>query len=74
MAYAPLVIVKKLQTVHFKITNNLAKLDDGLAKSPTVMVGETKNKQKMGENRGILKPSWAFVKANISRLQNTTAG
>ena len=44
---------------------NLAKLDDGLNKSPTVMVGEAKNNNnKMGKNRGILKPSWAFVETN----------
>jgi hypothetical protein len=44
---------------------NLAKLDDGLAESPTVMVVETKNNnKKLGKNRGILKPSWAFVETN----------
>ena len=32
---------------------NLAKLGDGLDESPTVMVGETKNKtKKLGKNRG----------------------
>ena len=37
---------------------NLAKLDDGLDKSPTVMVvDKTKNKTIFGKNRGILKPS-----------------
>ena len=40
---------------------NLAKLDDGFDESPTVMVGED-TKQK---NRGILKPSWAFVATKI---------
>jgi hypothetical protein len=43
---------------------NLAKLDDGLAESPTVMVVDKKNKRKKTifvKNRGILKPSWAFV-------------
>ena len=40
----------------------LAKLDDGLDESPTVMVGEDIN--KLGKNRGILKPSWAFVETN----------
>ena len=44
------------------INNNLAKLDDGLDESPTVMVGEDNN--KLGKNRGILKPSWAFVETN----------
>ena len=46
----------------------LAKLDDGLAESPTVMVvDKTKKTQKRQpcENRGILKPSWAFVETNI---------
>ena len=46
---------------------NLAKIDDGLAESPTVMVGETNNKTKttkIGENRCILKPSWAFIETN----------
>ena len=35
---------------------NLAKPDDGLHESPTFMV--------IDKNRGILKPSWAFVDAN----------
>ena len=39
------------------INQHLAKLDDGLAESPTVMVVD---KTKLGKNRGILKPSWAF--------------
>ena len=43
-------------------SENLAKLDDGLNESPTVMVGED-NKQ-LGKNRGILKQSWAFVETN----------
>ena len=42
---------------------NQAKLNDGLAESPTVMVGETKT-TKNRKNRGILKPSWAFVETN----------
>jgi hypothetical protein len=46
---------------------NLTKLDNGLAESPTVIVGEAKQNQKqLGKNRGILKPSWAFVVTNIS--------
>ena len=49
------------------IINNLAKLDDGLDESPTVMVGEDNNKQ-LGKNRGILKPSWAFVENNIVNM------
>jgi hypothetical protein len=44
---------------------NLAKLDDGLAVSPTVMVVETKNNKKLCKNRGILKPSWAFVETDF---------
>ena len=45
-----------------KPRENLAKLDSGLGKSPTVMVGEAKNNnKKLGKNRGILKPSWALV-------------
>ena len=31
---------------HVVHSKNLAKLDDGLAESPTVMVGETKNNTK----------------------------
>jgi hypothetical protein len=48
----------------------LAKLDDCLAKSPTVMVVDkkTKNKTIFGKNRGILKPSWAFVETNKTQL------
>jgi hypothetical protein len=26
------------------------------------MVGDNKKQTKLGENRGILKPSWAFIK------------
>ena len=54
-----------------QINDYLAKLDDGLAESPTVMVVETKQKQnkKLGKNRGILKPSWAFVETNIYLFQ-----
>ena len=33
---------------------DLAKLDDGLAESPTVMVGETKTKQKRKNPVGLL--------------------
>ena len=42
---------------------NLAKLDDGLDKSPTVMVGEDNSNKtrQFDKNRGKLKPSWAFV-------------
>ena len=40
---------------------NLAKLDDGLDESP-----------KLGKNRGILKPSWAFVKTKILDMQHET--
>ena len=38
---------------------NLAKLGDGHDESPAVMVGDYN--KKLGENRSILKPSWAFV-------------
>ena len=40
---------------------NLAKLDNGLDESHTVMVGEDNTHKKLGKNRGILKPSWPFV-------------
>jgi hypothetical protein len=41
---------------------NLAKLDDGLAESPTVMVvDKTKKNRKPCENRGIKKTSRAFA-------------
>ena len=46
--------------------NNLAKLDDGLDESTTVMVVETKSK-KLGKNRGIIKHSWAFVETNTKK-------
>ena len=50
----------------YKNIINLAKLDDGLAESPTVMVGDKQTKTTtFGKNRGILKPSWAFVETNI---------
>ena len=41
-----------------KIKYNLAKLDDGLDESPTVMVRKENNR------KGHTKPSWAFVKTN----------
>ena len=49
---------------------NLAKLDDGVDKSPTVMVVENKEKEeeKLSKNRGILKPNWAFVETNKTQL------
>jgi hypothetical protein len=54
-----------------KNTFNLAKLDDGLDESPTVMVIETKSKKsKLGKNRGILKPSWTFVKTNSGPIRS----
>ena len=47
---------------------NLAKLGDGLNESPTVMVGDKKQKTTVfGKNRGILKPSWTFVKTNKTK-------
>ena len=49
---------------------NLAKQDDGLNESPTVMVVETNKKTKFGKNRGILKPIWAFVKTNTKNHCN----
>ena len=51
----------------FKHISNLAKLDDGLDESPTVTVGED---NKIGKTRGILKPSWAFVKTNKVQYGN----
>ena len=50
-----------LKKMFCKNNMNISKLDDALAKRPTVMVGETKQTKKMGENRGILKLSWACV-------------
>ena len=49
---------------------NLAKLDDGLDKSPTVMVGEDNSNKtrQFDKNRGKLKPSWAFVDTNTTYL------
>ena len=42
--------------------STLAKLYDGLDESPTVMVRDKKQQtKKLGKNRGIRKPSWAFV-------------
>ena len=43
---------------------NLAKLGDGLDERPAVMVGD----RKQTENRGILKPSWAFIETKIGSL------
>jgi hypothetical protein len=57
----------KMLGCYSKLTNNLAKLHDGIDKSPTVMVGDRKQKQKLGKNRGILKPSWAFIETNRKR-------
>jgi hypothetical protein len=54
---------------------NLAKLDDGLAESPTVIVVDKRQKRQkrqktiFGKNRGILKPSWAFVETNMLILE-----
>ena len=36
------------------VNRNLAKLGDGLAESPTFMVGEKQQDRKLGKNRGIL--------------------
>ena len=47
-----------------EIRQKLAKLGDGLDESPTVMVVD--RKQQLRKNRGILKPSWAFVKTKIN--------
>ena len=41
---------------------NLAKIGDGHEKSPTVVVGD--HNKKLIKNRGILKPSWAYVETN----------
>ena len=43
---------------------NLAKPDPDLDESPTVTVGEMTTTKQLGNNRGILKPSWAFVETN----------
>ena len=54
--------------------DNLAKLGYGLDESPTVKVGEKQqqNKNQLGKNRGILKPSWAFVETkNVGDLVYT---
>jgi hypothetical protein len=60
--------IKGEKILMLKINSNLAKLDDGLAESPAVMVVDKtrqKKNRKTCENRGILKPSWAFVKTKI---------
>ena len=60
-----------------KTRTNLAKLDNGLDGSPTVMVGEEEKKrrrnkrEKIGKNRGIIKPSWAFVETKSFNFPNT---
>ena len=41
------------------------KLGDGLNESPTVVVGGQQKQKQLSKNRGILKPSWAFVETNI---------
>jgi hypothetical protein len=46
-----------IQSYYFKPSQ----LDDGLDESPTVTVEED---NKLGKNRGILKPRWAFVKTH----------
>ena len=45
---------------------SLAKPDDGLDESPNCYGwrGQQTTKQQLGKNRGILKPSWAFVETN----------
>ena len=47
---------------HLKRGINLAELGDGLNKSTTKK--QEHNKIKLGKNRGIIRPSWAFVKNN----------
>ena len=51
---------------------NLAKIDDGHADSPTVMVGDKQQNKtrQLGKDRGILKPSWAFVETKIVTKMN----
>ena len=49
---------------------NLANQDEGLDESPTFMVVETNKKAKLGKNRGLLKPSWAFVETNTKNHCN----
>ena len=56
------------QTCHNK-EDNLAKLDDGLNKSPTVMVGEAKHQKQLGKNRGILKPIWAIIETKRGEIE-----
>ena len=46
------------------MNSSLAKLDDGFDENPTVMFGEKQKTRQLGKNRGILKPSWAFVETN----------
>ena len=45
---------------------NLAKLGDGLDEILTVKFGE--NNKKLIKNKGIIKPSWAFVETNIFKV------
>jgi hypothetical protein len=54
----PLKILNVSQGDRIPSNLNLAKLDDGLNESPTVMVGEAASRQ-LSKNSGILKPSWA---------------
>ena len=57
------IFVLKPDLVGFDVKQNtiynLAKLGDGLDESPTVMF-KKRNKKLLGNNRGILNPSWAF--------------
>jgi hypothetical protein len=66
-----------LGQLNIESNNNLAKLDYGLAESPTVMVvDKTKNRKCLAKNRGILKPSWAFVETTtvivVDKTKNRT--
>ena len=52
-----------------KRVNNLAKLDDGLDESKPNCYGWRGQNNKLGKNRGILKPSWAFVETKKTQNQ-----
>jgi hypothetical protein len=53
-------------------SENIAKLGDGLDESPTVMVGDNNKTRQLGKNRGILKPSWAFVETKSEKRGKPT--
>ena len=64
-------IIQMEGNLKFLVNESLAKLDSVLNQSQTVMVGETKNKQKkLRGNRAIPKHSLALVEANNATLNN----